>query len=65
MLQPALSGDAHISVTCTLNPNLSGTNFWIECAVAESTSTLLFPRRIKKVQLNAKKEVVDSNALLN
>ncbi|KAH9969815.1 P-loop containing nucleoside triphosphate hydrolase protein [Russula dissimulans] len=57
MLQPSLSGDARISVICTLNPDVN--------AVAESTSTLLFARRIKKVQLNAKKkEVVDTDALL-
>jgi centromeric protein E len=57
MLQPSLSGDAHISVICTLNPDAS--------AVAESTSTLLFVQRTKKVQLNAKKkEVVDTDALL-
>jgi centromeric protein E len=57
MLQPSLSGDARISVICTLNPDISG--------VAESTSTLLFAQRIKKVQLNAKKkEVIDTDALL-
>jgi centromeric protein E len=57
MLQPSLSGDARISVICTLNPDVS--------AVTESTSTLLFAQRIKKVQLNAKKkEVVDTDALL-
>ncbi|KAN0129523.1 P-loop containing nucleoside triphosphate hydrolase protein [Lactarius tabidus] len=57
MLQPSLSGDARISVICTLNPDTN--------AVAESTSTLLFAQRIKKVQLNAKKkEVVDTDALL-
>ncbi|KAH9991250.1 P-loop containing nucleoside triphosphate hydrolase protein [Russula vinacea] len=57
MLQPSLSGDARISVICTLNPDVG--------AIAESTSTLLFAQRIKKVQLNAKKkEVVDTDALL-
>jgi len=57
MLQPSLSGDARISVICTLNPDVS--------AVAESMSTLLFAQRIKKVQLNAKKkEIVDTDALL-
>ncbi|KAI0310930.1 P-loop containing nucleoside triphosphate hydrolase protein [Amylostereum chailletii] len=57
MLQPSLSGDARISVICTINPDTN--------AVAESTSTLLFAQRIKKVQLNAKKkEVVDTDALL-
>ncbi|KAH9080326.1 kinesin-domain-containing protein [Lactarius deliciosus] len=57
MLQPSLSGDARISVVCTLNPDVN--------AVGESTSTLLFAQRIKKVQLNAKKkEIVDTDALL-
>ncbi|KAI0667610.1 kinesin-domain-containing protein [Trametes maxima] len=57
MLQPSLSGNARISVICTINPDTS--------AIAESTSTLLFAQRIKKVQLHAqKKEVVDTDALL-
>lgn len=57
MLQPSLSGDARISVICTLNPDTS--------AVSETTSTLLFASRIKKVALHAqKKEVVDTEALL-
>ena len=57
MLQPSLSGNARISVVCTINPSKD--------AIAESTSTLLFAQRIKKVQLNAqKKEVVDTEALL-
>ncbi|KAI0059583.1 kinesin-domain-containing protein [Artomyces pyxidatus] len=57
MLQPSLSGDARISVIATINPDVS--------AIAETTSTLLFAQRIKKVQLNAKKkEVVDTDALL-
>lgn len=57
MLQPSLSGNARISVICTINPDTG--------AVAESTSTLLFAQRIKKVQLHAqKKEVVDTDALL-
>ena len=75
MLQPSLSGNARISVICTINPGPS--------AVAESTSTLLFAQRVKRVQvsfsihfwhrivlmqlsqLNAKKkEVVDTDALL-
>ena len=57
MLQPSLSGNARISVICTINPDVS--------AVAESTSTLLFAQRIKKVQLHAqKKEVVDTDALI-
>ncbi|OSX59774.1 hypothetical protein POSPLADRAFT_1048250 [Postia placenta MAD-698-R-SB12] len=57
MLQPSLSGDARISVICTINPDATATG--------ESTSTLLFAQRIKKVQLNAqKKEIVDTEALL-
>lgn len=57
MLQPSLSGDARISVICTLNPHPS--------AIAESTSTLQFAARVKKVSLHAtKKEVVDTDALL-
>ncbi|KAG2066908.1 kinesin-domain-containing protein [Suillus decipiens] len=57
LLQPSLSGDARISVICTINPDAS--------AVAESTSTLLFAQRIKRVQLNAKKkEIVDTDALI-
>jgi centromeric protein E len=57
MLQPSLSGNARISVICTINPDPS--------AVTESTSTLLFAQRIKKVQLSAqKKEVVDTDALI-
>ncbi|KAL6302818.1 kinesin-domain-containing protein [Sparassis latifolia] len=57
MLQPSLSGDARISVICTINPTTQ--------AIGESTSTLLFAQRIKKVQLHAqKKEVVDTEALL-
>ncbi|KAF8585087.1 kinesin-domain-containing protein [Ramaria rubella] len=57
ILQPSLSGDARISVICTLNPDPS--------AIAESTSTLLFAQRVKKVHLCAtKKEVVDAEALI-
>ena len=57
MLQPSLSGDARISVICTINPSREAT--------AESTSTLLFAQRIKKVQLHAlRREVVDTDALL-
>ena len=43
MLQPSLSGNARISVICTINPEVS--------AIAESTSTLQFAQRIKKVQV--------------
>jgi centromeric protein E len=57
MLQPSLSGDARISVICTLNPDAN--------AIPESNNTLLFAQRIKKVALNAKKkEVVDTDALI-
>ncbi|TDL20830.1 kinesin-domain-containing protein [Rickenella mellea] len=57
MLQPSLSGNARISVICTINPEPG--------AIAESTSTLLFAQRVKRVQLNAqKKEIVDTEALL-
>ncbi|KIY68725.1 kinesin-domain-containing protein [Cylindrobasidium torrendii FP15055 ss-10] len=57
MLQPSLSGNARISVICTINPEAG--------AITESTSTLLFAKRIKSVKLNAqKKEVVDTDALL-
>lgn len=57
MLQPSLSGDARISVICTINPSKE--------SLTESTSTLLFAQRIKRVQLHAqKKEVVDTEALL-
>ncbi|KAL5524878.1 KIP2 [Sanghuangporus sanghuang] len=57
MLQPSLSGNARISVICTINP--------VPSALAETTSSLLFAQRVKRVQLNAKKkEVVDTDALL-
>ncbi|KAJ7288316.1 P-loop containing nucleoside triphosphate hydrolase protein [Mycena rebaudengoi] len=57
MLQPSLSGNARISVVCTINPDAG--------AVSESTSTLQFARRIKGVHLNAqKREVVDTDALI-
>ncbi|KAF9012218.1 kinesin-domain-containing protein [Hymenopellis radicata] len=57
MLQPSLSGNARISVICTINPDVN--------AITESTSTLLFAKRIKSVKLNAqKKEVVDTDALI-
>ncbi|KAJ8523253.1 hypothetical protein ONZ45_g312 [Pleurotus djamor] len=57
LLQPSLSGNARISVICTVNPDAR--------AVAESTSTLLFAKRVKGVQLHAqKKEIVDTDALI-
>ncbi|KAF9012655.1 P-loop containing nucleoside triphosphate hydrolase protein [Cyathus striatus] len=57
ILQPSLSGNARISVIRTINPDTS--------AVTESTSTLLFAKRVKGVHLNAqKKEIVDTDALI-
>lgn len=57
LLQPHLMGNARISVICTINPT--------PAAVTETTSTLLFAQRIKKVQISAqKKEVVDRDALI-
>lgn len=57
LLQPSLSGDAKISVICTINPSYS--------AVAESQSTLAFAAGIKRVVLSAKQtEVVDPAALI-
>ena len=46
MLQPSLSGNARISVVCTINPDAG--------AVAESMSTLLFAQRIKRVQVSSR-----------
>lgn len=43
MLQPSLSGNARISVICTINPDPG--------AVGESMSTLQFAKRIKSVQV--------------
>jgi centromeric protein E len=45
MLQPSLSGNARISVICTINPDPG--------AVSESMSTLLFAKRIKNVQVSS------------
>ncbi|KAJ7675811.1 kinesin-domain-containing protein [Mycena polygramma] len=57
MLQPSLSGNARVSVVCTINPDAS--------AISESMSTLQFARRIKGVTLNAqKKEIIDTDALI-
>ncbi|KAG2009468.1 kinesin [Coprinopsis cinerea AmutBmut pab1-1] len=57
MLQPSLSGNARISVICTVNPDTS--------AITETMSTLLFAKRIKNVKLNAqKKELIDTDALI-
>ncbi len=41
MLQPSLSGNARISVVCTINPDPG--------AIGESMSTLQFAKRIKSV----------------
>lgn len=43
LLQPSLSGNARISVICTINPDPT--------AIGESTSTLLFAKRIKSVKV--------------
>ncbi|KAF8182356.1 kinesin-like protein [Pholiota molesta] len=58
MLQPSLSGNARISVICTINPDPG--------AVSESMSTLLFAKRIKNVQVTQceEEEVVDTDALI-
>ncbi|TYJ58389.1 hypothetical protein B9479_000935 [Cryptococcus floricola] len=57
LLQNSLSGDALISVICTVSP--SGLN------LAESISTLAFAQGLKRVVLKAqKKEVVDPHALI-
>lgn len=57
LLQPSLQGNARISVICTINPSPS--------AIAESTSTLGFAQRIKRVALKAeRREVVDTDALI-
>jgi len=41
LLQPSLAGNARISVICTLNPTKE--------SISESTSTLQFASRVKKV----------------
>ena len=57
MLQPSLSGDALISVICTVSPSALN--------LAESLSTLAFAQGLKRVLLKAqKKEVVDPQALI-
>ena len=57
LLQPSLSGDALISVICTVSPSVLN--------VAESLSTLSFAQGLKRVVLRAqKKEVVDPQALI-
>ncbi|KAL7420485.1 Kinesin-like protein kip2 [Cryptotrichosporon argae] len=57
LLQPSLSGDALISVICTVSPSALN--------VAESISTLAFAQGLKRVMLRAqRKEVVDPEALI-
>jgi centromeric protein E len=57
ILQPSLSGEARVAVICTINPSC--------IAVQESTSTLKFAQRVKKVTLHAERnEVVGDKALL-
>lgn len=51
ILQNSLSGNSKISVICTINPNPN--------AIDESLSTLNFAKRIKKVNLNAKKNEIE------
>ena len=57
LLQPSLSGDALISVICTVSPSTLNQS--------ESLSTLSFAQGLKRVVLRAqKKEVVDPQALI-
>ena len=57
LLQPSLSGDALISVICTVSPSALN--------VAESLSTLSFAQGLKRVTLKAqKKEMIDPQALI-
>lgn len=57
LLQPSLSGDALISVICTVSPSAIN--------IAESLSTLSFAQGLKRVTLRAqKKEMVDPQALI-
>nr|XP_031858541.1 uncharacterized protein CI109_006064 [Kwoniella shandongensis]KAA5525613.1 hypothetical protein CI109_006064 [Kwoniella shandongensis] len=57
LLQNSLSGDALISVICTVSPSALN--------LAESISTLAFAQGLKRVVLKAqKKEVVDPHALI-
>ena len=57
MLQPSLSGDALISVICTVSPSALN--------LAESLSTLAFAQGLKRIMLKAqKKELVDPQALI-
>lgn len=52
MLQPSLSGNARISVICTINPEIN--------AVAETTSTLLFAQRVKRVQVREQFSILEA-----
>lgn len=52
MLQPSLSGNARISVICTINPEAN--------AVAETTSTLLFAQRVKRVQVREQFSILEA-----
>jgi centromeric protein E len=57
LLQPSLSGDALISVICTVSPSALN--------LSESLSTLSFAHGLKRVVLRAqKKEVIDPQALI-
>jgi centromeric protein E len=57
LLQPSLSGDALISVICTISPSYLNQ--------AESLSTLSFASGLKRVLLRAqRKELVDPQALI-
>lgn len=57
LLQPSLSGDALISVICTVSPS--------QLNLAESLSTLSFAQGLKRVTLKAqRKEIVDPHALI-
>ena len=57
LLQPSLSGDALISVICTLSPASANLN--------ESLSTLSFAQGLKRVVLRAqRKEMMDPQALI-
>lgn len=57
LLQPSLSGDALISVICTISPS--------PLNMAESISTLSFAQGLKRVLLSAqRKEMVDPEALI-
>jgi centromeric protein E len=57
ILQPSLSGEARVAVICTINPS--------PVAIQESTSTLKFAQRVKKVTLHAERnEIIGDKALI-